>query len=81
MSKKTPTGRDLRAYARSTQLRLILGVLIILVVGGNGLIWLIYGSGAAQFSLLCMGVGLAPVLLILIALGLFSWIVRRAEDD
>lgn len=75
------TGRDLRAYARSTQVRLILGGLLIILVVGNGLIWLIYGTGAARLALLCTGVGLAPGLLIVIWLWGVDWIVRRARGD
>jgi hypothetical protein len=74
-------GRDLRAYARSTQVRLILGGLLIILVVGNGLIWLIYGTGAALLALSCTGIGLAPGLLIVIWLWTVDWIVRRARGD
>jgi hypothetical protein len=73
--------RDLRSYARSTQFRLILGALILIVVIGNGLIWLIFGADSARMALLCIGIGLAPVLLIAICLWLMSWIVRIADYD
>ena len=75
------SGRDLRAYARSTQIRLFLGGLLIILVVGNGLIWLIYGAGAARLALLCTGIGLAPGLLIAIWLWGVDWIVRRARGD
>lgn len=73
--------RDLRAYARGTQLRLIFGGLVIVVVIGNGLIWLIYGDGAVQMAMLCTAIGLAPGLLIIGWLLLMEWIVKRARDE
>jgi hypothetical protein len=73
--------RDLRSYARSTQFRLILGALILILVVGSGLIWLVYGPGPASLALLCIGVGLAPVLLIVLCLWLMTWIVRVADHD
>lgn len=73
--------RDLRSYARSTQFRLILGAIILIAVVGNGLIWLIFGSDSARMALLCMGVGLAPALLIIICLWLMSWIVGIVNYD
>lgn len=81
MSRFPHSKRDLRKYARTTQIRLILGVLVILIVVGNGLIWLIFGSDAARMALLCMGVGLVPALLIIVSLGLIAWILRRARGD
>lgn len=81
MSRFPHSKRDLRKYARTTQIRLILGVLVILIVVGNGLIWLIFGSEAARMALLCMGVGLVPALLIIVSLGLIAWILRRARGD
>ena len=73
--------RDLRSYARSTQFRLILGALILILVVGSGLIWLVYGPGPAGLALFCIGVALAPVLLIVLCLWLMTWIVRVADHD
>ncbi|MEE9514115.1 MAG: hypothetical protein V3V46_08555 [Anaerolineales bacterium] len=70
-------GRDLRAYASGTTLRLVVGGLAIVLVVGNVLIWTFYGRGAAQLSLLCMGVTLLPALLIAVVLWIMGWIVRR----
>jgi len=72
--------RDLRAYQRQTTSRLIIGVIVIIFVVGDGLILLFYGKEAALMGLLCMGVGLLPVVLV----GSFIWImdffVRRVKN-
>ena len=79
MSRYPRSQRDLRKYARTTQIRLIIGVLVILIVVGDSLIWIIFGSDAARMALLCMGIGLAPVFLIIVSLGLIAWILRKAR--
>ncbi|TET84862.1 MAG: hypothetical protein E3J37_03000 [Anaerolineales bacterium] len=81
MSRFPRGERDLRKYAQTTQIRLIVGVLVILAVVGNGLIWIIFGSDAARMALLCMGISLAPALLIVVCLGLIAWILRMARGD
>jgi hypothetical protein len=81
MSQKPRKERDLRAYARTTQIKLILGALFIIIVVGNGLIWLIYGPEASISALMCTGLGLLPVLLIIGSIGLMGWIVRRERGD
>jgi hypothetical protein len=73
--------RDLRAYARMTQFRLLLGALFIIIVVGNGLILMIYGSEAGRSALVCTGIGLLPAVLIIGSLWLMSWIVRRERGD
>ncbi len=73
--------RDLRAYARTTQFRLLLGALFIIIVVGNGLIFLIYGSDAGRSALLCTGIALLPTLLIIGPLWLMGWIVRKDRGD
>lgn len=73
--------RDLRSYARQTSVRLIIGGLVLLFVVGGGLIWLIEGRAAALSGLLCMGVGLVPLLLIGIVLWVINWVARRANPD
>jgi NhaP-type Na+/H+ or K+/H+ antiporter len=74
-------GRDLRRYARSTHLRLILGGLVIVLLVGGGLIWWLYGPRAAGMALLCVGAALAPALLILVALLALEWISRSAGGE
>ncbi len=71
--------RDLRAYARQTNVRLIAGAFILLFGVGLGLIYLLYGPGAAMVGLLCLLGGLVPIGLILFALYGIDWIVQRAR--
>jgi hypothetical protein len=70
--------RDLRHYARQTNLRLFVGALLILFIIGDGLILLFYGKNAALAGLLCLLFALAPVFLIWIALLLIDWISKRS---
>jgi energy-converting hydrogenase Eha subunit E len=56
--------RDLRKYARQTNIRLLVGFLILLFLIGIGLIYALYGRGAALMGLLCVGAGLVPLVLI-----------------
>jgi hypothetical protein len=73
--------RDLRKYMKDTNLRLIFGAVVLLIVVGDGLVWLIYGFGAAVMGLLCMLGAMVPIVLILLLLSLSDWIVKRANRD
>lgn len=73
--------RDLRSYAKDTNVRLIAGALLLLFIVGDGLIWLIYGFGAAVMGLLCMLGAFVPIGLILLFLKLIDWIMKRAGRD
>jgi len=73
--------RDLRKYMKDTNLRLIFGAVVLLFVVGDGLVWLIYGFGAAVMGLLCMLGAMVPIVLILLLLSLSDWIVKRANRD
>ena len=73
--------RDLRKYARQTSLRLILGGIALVLLVGGGLIYLAYGPVAAATSLLCIGIGLFPILITLIFLQVIDWIVKRANRE
>ncbi len=73
--------RDLRAYARQTNVRLGIGAFILLFVLGLGLIYLIYGPGAAAIGLLCLLGSLVPIGLILLALYGIDWLVKRGRPD
>ena len=73
--------RDLRSYMKETNARLIIGALVLLFMVGDGLIWLIYGFGAAVMGLLCMLGAFVPIGLILLLLNLSDWIVKRANRD
>lgn len=71
--------RDLREYAKQTNVRLIAGAVLLLLVVGVGLIWVIYGGGAASFGFFCLMSGLATVLLILLVFKGIDWILRNAR--
>lgn len=73
--------RDLRKFARSTQWRLVVGFLIILVAIGDGLIWYFYGTQALQLALVCNITALIPVLLIVIALWLLEKLLRSTDNE
>ncbi len=69
-------GRDLRQYSRQTNLRLVFGFVLLLLVVGDGLIYLIFGRSAAATGLFCILAGLSPVLLILLALWIMDLVMR-----
>jgi len=71
--------RDLREYAKQSGVRLALGAFILLFVVGVGLIWLIYGEGAAGMGLMCLFAALFPVILILAIFVAIDWILKHAR--
>ena len=73
--------RDLRKYTRQTNLRLIVGALLLLFIVGDGLIYFLYGGGAALMGLLCLLAALVPVGLTVLVLLLMDWIQKRADRD
>jgi energy-converting hydrogenase Eha subunit E len=73
--------RNLRKYANQTNVRLIIGFLLILFIVGDGLIFLFYGQGAAMMGFICLLAGITPVILIVIALWFIDWIVRRNNPE
>lgn len=74
-------GRDLRQYARQTNVRLVIGFILLLLVVGDGLIYLFYGRGAAIMGVICVLGGLAPMIFILAVLWFIDWIVRGNNPD
>jgi hypothetical protein len=72
--------RDLRKYARNTNVRLVFGFIVLLLFLGDGLIYLIYGREAGVLGLLCILGGLAPIGLIAIVLSLLDYFVRKANE-
>ena len=72
--------RDLRSYARQTNVQLALGAFVLLFIFGLGLIWWLYGLGAAITGLLCLLGALVPIALIFLALYGMDWIVKRANS-
>ena len=70
--------RDLREYAKQTNIRLAVGAFLLLFIIGVGLIWLIYGGGAAGMAFTCLLAALVPVILILFVFLTIEWILKRA---
>ncbi|MBN1450715.1 MAG: hypothetical protein JW963_06840 [Anaerolineales bacterium] len=73
--------RDLRAYARNTNVRLAVGAFFLLFVIGVGLIYLVYGREAALLGFFCLLAAMLPVVLTLLFLFITDWIVKRAGRD
>ena len=71
--------KDLRKYSRETNIRLALGAFILLFIVGVGLIWLIYGEGAAGMGFVCLLAALFPVILILAIFLAIEWVLKRAR--
>jgi TM2 domain-containing membrane protein YozV len=73
--------RDLRKYARQTNIRLAIGAVLLLFILGDGLIYIFYGGGAALTGILCLLGGMIPVVLVVLILILFEWIQKHADHD
>ncbi|KXK15710.1 MAG: hypothetical protein UZ14_CFX002000297 [Chloroflexi bacterium OLB14] len=73
--------RDLRKYIKDTNTQIIIGAFVLLFVVGLGLIWAIYGFGAAVSGFLCLLGALVPIGLIFIALYGIDWIVKYGNRD
>jgi hypothetical protein len=73
--------RDLRKYASQTNIRLILGGILLIFVIGIGLIYFFYGQGAALSGLLCLVVGLIPIVLIWLMFWLLEFITKRVKSE
>ena len=73
--------RDLRKYAAQTNIRLLVGFILLLFLVGDGLIYFFYGPQSAIFGLMCLVAGLLPLILI----GLLLWgleaLVKRVNDQ
>ena len=73
--------RDLRNYARQTNVRLFVGFFLILFLVGDGLIYYFYGRGPALFGLICLVAGTAPLVLIALILWGMEKIVQQANEE
>lgn len=78
---KTNPIRDLRQYSKQTYVRLVIGGLLVLLFIGDGLIYYFYGREAAITGVICIFLGLVPVLGIGLFLLIIEWIVRRANRE
>ena len=72
--------RDLREYTENTQLRLVLGFLLLVFLIGDGLIFLIYGVGAGLSGLICLLAALFPVALVVFFLWVADRIVKNQDQ-
>ena len=70
---------DLREYAKQTNIQLAVGAFVLLFIFGLGLIWLLYGPGAALTGFLCLLGALVPIALILLFLFGMDWVVKHAN--
>ncbi len=73
--------RDLRKYARQTDVQLAVGAILLLLLIGDGLIYFIYGGSAAVLGILCILAGLVPIALVVLVLFLLDWIRKRVDRD
>ena len=73
--------RDLRKYANQTNIRLIFGGFVLVLVVGISLIYLFFGQGAALTGLLCLTVGLIPLILIWFMFFILEVITKRANKE
>ena len=73
--------RDLRKYARNTNIRLLVGFILLLIIVGGSLIYMIYGPQGAFFGLICLLAGLAPLILIALILWGLEWVVKRTNQE
>jgi len=73
--------RDLRRYARQTNARLFIGFLLLLFIVGDGLIFWLWGRNAAVMGLLCITLGLVPLLLVWVVLTVLEWVVKKADGE
>jgi hypothetical protein len=73
--------KDLRKYAGQTNFRLFIGGVLLMYLVGIGLVYIIYGEGAALMGILCLSGGLIPIILIAIVLWIMDWIVKRADGE
>ena len=73
--------RDLRKYARDTNIRLLAGFILLLFLIGGGLIYWFYGFQGAIFGLMCLLAGLTPLALIGLGLWGLEWVVKRSREE
>jgi hypothetical protein len=70
---------DMRKYSRQTNVRLIIGFIVLIFVVGGGLIYWFYGGRAALLGILCLIAGLMPILLIWLILTGLERIAKKGE--
>lgn len=73
--------RDLRAYAHTTTARLIAGGLLLVLLVGGALVYATYGPGAMLSALMCIGLGAAPIALVILALAGLDFLRRKVDRE
>ena len=72
--------RDLRKFEKQTRFRLVAGGLLLIIILGEILIYIFYGYNAALAGIVCMLVGLSPIIIVMIVLWGLEWIVHRWDN-
>ena len=67
----------MREFRRQTDMRLIGGFVLILLLVGGGLIAWLYGPAAAGLGVVCILAGLSPVAILWLILKALEWWGRR----
>jgi hypothetical protein len=73
--------RDLRSYAKQTNIRLFVGGILLLFLVGDGLIYLFFGINSAIMGLICLALGLAPLFLIWLILAVIEWVTKKVDEE
>lgn len=73
--------QDLRKYASTTNKRLVIGAIVLILVVGVGLIAWLYGKGAAAAGLICILGGLGLVGLVVLFMHVIGIIVKKNNGD
>ena len=72
---------ELDKYSKQTNRRLVAGFIFILLVIGDGLIYLFYGLESALFGLTCIGAGFVPIVFIWMSLAIIEKISKKSSVD
>ena len=78
MSRPSPTNS--RAHRARTERNLLLGFFGLLFVVGGGLIWYLYGGGAAALGVACIALGAVLVGLLWLLMRGLEWLSERWEE-
>ena len=73
--------RDLRKYARQTNFRVLVLIILAIVVLGEAFIYFVYGPAAMVTGLICFGGAIIPLFLIWLFLKGMDWIVKRGNEQ
>ncbi len=74
-------GFDARRYARTQEVRLVVGFFVLLYLVGGALIWWFYGRAAALLGLGCISGGLLFFLLVYAMVTLIGWWANRVLEE